>query len=178
MKVLMARHGQTDSNATGVIQGQRIDQPLNAEGRRQVEALAAVLASTKIDVIFSSPLKRARETAEIVSRDKNIPIELRKELMERDFGSLSGKTWDQVENADELKALDKAQNYDYRPLGGESALGFKKRFLKVVDEIKQGYERQTVLIVAHAGILRLAHLLFKETAVQHIGNASVEEFDV
>ncbi len=178
MKIFVARHGQTDSNAIQRIQGQRIDESLNAEGVRQAEELAEKVRSIEFDVVFSSPLKRARETAEIVIGKKQVPLVIRPELMERDFGSLSGKKWSEVENAEEVQALDRAQKWDYRPFGGESVDHFRERFLRTIDEIRTDYSDKRVLLVAHAGIVRLAHLLFKENAVAHIQNASVEEFEM
>ncbi len=178
MQIFMARHGQTDSNVAGIIQGSRVDGPLNTEGQRQAEELAEKLRSQEFDVIFSSPLKRARETAAAILLGRDVPLELRSELMERDFGSLSGKTWAEIENSQELLTKDRAQKWDYRPYGGESSENFKARFLSVISEIRTRYPDKKVLLVAHAGILRLAHLLFKESEVAHIQNASVEEFDI
>ena len=97
MKIFMVRHGQTDSNAAKRIMGQRVDESLNDEGRRQAEELREGIQDKMFDVIFSSPLKRAEETARILAHERNVPVVLRAELKERDFGALSGKTWPEAD---------------------------------------------------------------------------------
>ena len=114
---------------------------------------------------------------------RNVPVILRDELKERDFGSLSGKTWPEADafakkEAGALRAEDVGQAYDYRPFGGESGEDVNKRLLRFVAEIKGTYAGKKVLIVAHSGIMRLSHLLFRETEVGHIKNASLEEFEI
>lgn len=183
MKIFMARHGQTDYNVEDRIQGNRVDGSLNEEGRRQAEDLAQSLRTAHFDVIYCSPLKRARETAEAIARVCKSPIVERDELKERDFGSLTGIFFRELPSATgtkpgELIAIDTDQRYDYRPYGGESAEDVQKRLMKCIEEIKKTYQDKKVLIVAHAGILRLSHLLFRETKVDHIKNVTLEEFEI
>ncbi len=183
MKIFMVRHGQTNSNVAKIIMGQRVDEPLNDEGRSQAQKLSASLRGVPFDVIFSSPLKRAAETAAIIADGGATHIVLHDALKERDFGSLSGKSWDEADALTEsepgdLKSVDRHLDYDYRPYGGESAEDVKKRLQKFVSDIKTKYSDKRILIVAHAGILRFSHALFHDTKVDHIRNATIEEFDV
>ena len=183
MKIFMVRHGQTDSNTAKRIMGQRIDESLNEEGKRQSEGLAKGIQDMTFDVIFSSPLKRAAETAGILGREREAQIVHRDELKERDFGSLSGMTWAEAvavakRDLEEFRMNDRGQKYDYRPWGGESAEDVKKRLLDFVGEIKKEYAGKSVLIVAHSGIVRLAHHLFRKQRVEQIHNASIEEFEI
>src|SRR3989344_1327026 len=99
MKIFMVRHGETDYNVAKRIPGQEIDQSLNATGRKQAEERAEERAGMTVDVMFSSPLKRAGETAEIIAKGLNLQILYRDELKERSFGSLSGKTFEEVNAA-------------------------------------------------------------------------------
>ncbi len=183
MKIFMVRHGQTDSNVAKVIMGQRVDESLNGVGRQQAEELAESMKDMQFDVIFSSPLKRAAETAGILAKNRTAPVILRDELKERDFGSVSGKSWaeaDAIAGAEpgNLKEVDRHLDYDYRPYGGESAEDVKKRLGRIIAEIKENYSDKRVLIVAHGGILRFSHMLFRDTPVDHIKNASLEEFEI
>ena len=183
MKIYMVRHGQTDSNVAKKIMGQRIDESLNQEGRRQAHELSDSLKGTAFDVIFSSPLKRVLETAKVVAEGRTAKILTRDELKERDFGSLSGKTQQEAAEilgitVEKMRAADYEQKFDYRPFGGESAAEVRTRFLKFIEEVKRDYAGKRVLVVTHAGISRLAHLLFRESAVEHIKNATLEEFDI
>ena len=84
------RHGKTDWNALHKLQG-RTDVPLNEEGRLMAEKAREEYSGVHFDVCFSSPLVRARETAEILLRDRNIPILTDDRLMEMSFGSYEGQ---------------------------------------------------------------------------------------
>jgi probable phosphoglycerate mutase len=163
--------------------GQRFDTELNEDGIKQANDLADKLIGENFDVIFSSPLKRALKTAQIVAEKINIPIVERGEITERDYGTLSGKTWDEANAASidgaNIKEKDFAQVYDYRPYGGESVEDVKKRVLKFVNELRGNYSDKKVLVVAHGGILKLMHMLFKEEVLDHTPhNASLHEFEI
>jgi len=181
MKIFMVRHGETDYNVAKRIQGQEIDQSLNARGRKQAEERAEAMSATTFDVMFSSPLKRARETAEIIAAKLNLPVLYRDELKERSFGSLGGKKFEEV-NASigtDWNQLTSEKDAEYlRMYKREPTEDFKKRLLAFTEEVKRSYPDKKVLIVAHAGLIRLAHLLFRETHVAHIENAAIEEFEV
>ena len=87
--LLLVRHGETDWNAEGRLQG-HTDRPLNDYGRRQAAALAEELAGREIDAIYASDLARARETAEIVAARIGLPVALDVGLREKNWGSLGG----------------------------------------------------------------------------------------
>lgn len=181
MKIYIVRHGETDLNSEKRCMGQRIDQELNSTGIKQAEELASKLDT--FDLIFTSPLKRAVQTAEIISKKiGDVEILKRSELLERDFGSLSGKTWEERSaeaGKTNLKELDLGQEYDYREFEGECVEDVKKRFLKLIEELKSKHSDKKILIVAHGGILKLAHLLFLEEKPNHTPeNASIHEFDI
>ena len=87
MRIFAVRHGQTSWNAEGRVQG-RSDIPLNREGRRQALETAGKLAGldAAIGMVITSPLRRARETAEIIAGHLGAGIEIHEEIVERDFG--------------------------------------------------------------------------------------------
>jgi broad specificity phosphatase PhoE len=179
MRLIIVRHGETDSNHAGIIMGQRLDDPLNQTGRKQAEAAARELQKAGIDTILASSLRRARETAEIISQAIGVPVVCRDELKERDFGGLSGKRWDELDEpsggkAKELFQKDQNQEYDYRPWGGESVGDVKARLEKIIGEAKRS--GGTVLLVAHGGILRLMHHLVHKETIAKPQNASIHEF--
>jgi broad specificity phosphatase PhoE len=183
MKVVVVRHGETTSNATHRLMGQRIDDALNAKGVKQAEMITKELQNYHFDLIITSPLKRARETAEIINKNIGVPLVVRDELKERDFGLLSGKTWSEMDNetgrtSGESMKNDFDQVYNYRPQGGESAQDVKDRIINFFHDVKEHFSDKKVLIVAHGGILRMAHLLFKEEKLQHIKNTALSEFEI
>ena len=97
MKVYLIRHGETDWNKEGKLQG-RVDIPLNAEGRHVAELTREALQEVPFDVAFTSPLKRAYETAEIILRGRGVPIIKDDRIIEVGFGTYEGKKrkdWDE-----------------------------------------------------------------------------------
>ncbi|WP_371931551.1 histidine phosphatase family protein [Bacillus sp. MMSF_3328] len=86
-EICLVRHGQTDWNAEGRIQG-RTDIELNEMGVRQAAACRDHLANENWDIIISSPLQRARQTAEIINQNIQKPLVLMEEFIEKSFGKL------------------------------------------------------------------------------------------
>jgi len=93
--LVLTRHGLTDRSVPEQHLGQRIDVPLNADGRRQAEALATRIGGIEFDRIVASPLVRARETAEVVAHGR--PIETDPRLMEMDYGDWEGLTYETLQ---------------------------------------------------------------------------------
>jgi broad specificity phosphatase PhoE len=94
-RILLARHGETEWNRLGRWQG-HADPPLNDLGRRQAEILAEQLAGDTVSAVYSSDLRRARETARIVAERIGLPVTEDSALREIDVGSWSGLTRDEV----------------------------------------------------------------------------------
>jgi uncharacterized phosphatase len=91
----LVRHGETSWNAEGKIQG-RSDIPLGDIGREQAKKLGEKLTSVHFDAIYTSPLQRAVETAEIIGNILSLPVQIQKELRERNSGNLEGKTKEEM----------------------------------------------------------------------------------
>ena len=156
MLFYLVRHGQTDWNRAGKIQG-TTDIPLNETGRQQAEQLATVLkersgypAETRIDAVYASPLARAFQTAEILAKEGKLPLRRLTGLRERDFGC---KSWQQVEAEypDEFH-LWREQPMVGIPSGGESRKSCEARSERAIRQILEETAGDAV-IVAHGGIL-------------------------
>ena len=181
MKIFIVRHGETDSNKAKKLMGCRIDESLNDEGIAQAHNLTKNLHEGDFDIIFTSTLKRAKQTAEIIADKIKVPIIERKEIVERDFGSLSGKGWDEMGKNETMsfREMDSNANYNYRPYGGESVEDVKNRLRKIVNEVKKDFSDKKVLVVAHGGILKLANVLFLGKKLEKTpDNASIFEFEI
>ena len=90
--LLLVRHGQDTDNQNGILNGRR-DTDLTRLGKEQAEEVAIKLKKFSIDAIYTSPLKRTRETAEIINQEiKTGPLKIDSDLIERDFGVLTGKS--------------------------------------------------------------------------------------
>jgi probable phosphoglycerate mutase len=170
MKIYVIRHGQTELNKKGLING-HIDDILAPEGIEQAKNAAPSLPKT-IKHIYSSSLSRAMETAKILNEALNLPITFHDELREVNFGILNGTPF-----LDEHKKRHQMLDYDWRP-SGENFEDVKTRVLKILQKIHKENGAGEALIVAHGGIIRLLHFLEFGEPLNEIGNASLYGFDL
>jgi 2,3-bisphosphoglycerate-dependent phosphoglycerate mutase len=142
--LLLVRHGETDWNADGRLQGQT-DRPLSAFGRRQARQLGdqlkdEELADGQLEAVYSSDLARARETAEIVGERLGLPVVLDPDLREKDWGSWEGLT---------------AVERDRVEFVGESTNAHQERILRALRRISERHPGNgRVLVVTHGGSMR------------------------
>jgi uncharacterized phosphatase len=146
IKIALVRHGETDWNVKGLIQGQS-DIPLNKTGLIQSEQTADWLAGNgKWDRLYSSHLMRAQKTAEIIGNRLNLDPIMHQDLMERKFGALEGLSAEERENL----YPDRLQNESSVP-GLEYRIDFTARVLKTFQGIVNEAVDLNVIIVAHGG---------------------------
>lgn len=151
--ILLARHGETDANAAGRFQG-RQDVPLNATGQAQAVALARTLAASGVGAIRSSPLSRARQTADVVASALGVAVTEDERLAEGDTGAWSGLAHADVLAADpEAFARFRALDPSFAPPGGETFAAVEARVLAAVRDAEA--LGGTVLLVAHTNTLRV-----------------------
>lgn len=148
------RHGQTADNLLGILQGHR-DIELDETGCRQAELLGERLRDIRFDVIFSSDLKRAFKTAEIIGRAVNIvPIPM-KELREWDLGELEGVRWKELrEKYPEVVDCFNFESGDVAVPGGESHGAFESRIFNCLEELGKAWCGKRIIVVTHGGVLR------------------------
>jgi len=159
MELIIVRHGLTEHNKNGIVNGQ-LDEPLAKEGKVQARELADRLASKGIEVIYSSPLKRATFTAMPVAERTGKLINIDHRLIEVSFGSFEGKPNAEIEESlgSNARELFNKYEYDFTPYGGESSPQVEARVKAFYKDLKdQPY--QTVLIVTHGGIVRWLHYI-------------------
>ena len=176
MILYFIRHGQTDFNKEHRLQGVEFDEPLNAEGEKEMHDLLPNLP-TDFEVIFASPLKRVQMSAQIIADYSHKPIVIKEELSERDFGSLAGKTWSEIPNNLELQTLDREQRYDYRAFGGESFEDVALRLERFISYAKDS-SYASALVVSSIGVLRVAYKIVLNENIVDIDNASVHRFEI
>lgn len=146
MKLLLTRHGQTNWNVEGKVQG-RTDIELNETGIEQAKATGEKLKKQKIDLIIASPLKRASKTAQLIAGDREIPILYDCRIQERCFGEFEGKT-KKEHNFEEMWNYKINKQYETAESVGE----IFERVYQFLDELKEKYEDKTVLVVTHGGV--------------------------
>lgn len=153
-----ARHGETDCNRRGIVQGRQIDAGLNAMGQAQAARLADRFAGVPLDAIYASTLRRATETAAcIASLHPNAPLRLDPDLAEMSWGRYEGRVLDDRLRArfEGLATRWKLGDPEARPDGGESAHDVQTRALRAVNRIRARHPGQTVLVVTHGRFLRI-----------------------
>ena len=153
-RLLLVRHGETELKSSLRYWG-RSDVALSDLGIRQAELLRERLHPEKIDLIYSSNLQRALVTAQIIIGKRNLDITACLELREIDFGQLEGLTFDEINRLYPEVArmwLEQAPALTYP--GGESLTEMDKRVQRFKSRLDGQSNEATVLIVAHAGVLR------------------------
>ncbi len=145
MKLYIIRHGETDYNQKKILQG-KTNIPLNQTGIDQALKLKEKLKNISFDIVISSPLKRAIETASLIAPSQTIKIDAR--LEERDLGDYEGKA---VKNYTKQKKI--YENYfENCTLGSvEGIQDLMKRVQEMIQELRSAYPEKTVLLVSHAG---------------------------
>ena len=156
MKLITVRHGESKFNDMGVTAGW-MDVELNEKGLEQARLVAKRLKGEKIDVIYSSDLKRAKKTAEEIRKFHNCGLVLDERLREQKKGKYEGgpvkKMWD------EFRASGK-DILEWIPEGGESMGSVKDRSMEFLNEIEKKYKDKTVLMISHGGILAVVSRTF------------------
>lgn len=176
MRLLVTRHGQTTWNVLNKVCG-RTDAPLTELGRHQAAALAEKTRDLGIDLIISSPLQRALDTAKAVSGACGAPILTDDRLIEQDYGIYEG-----VDRKDEGFQSNK-RLFAYRYPQGESMMQLAARVYGLLEDVKRQYGEKTVLLVCHNGICRVIHSYFtdmtnEEFATFSMENAALAEYEL
>lgn len=152
--IYLVRHGQTLWNEEGRLCGSS-DVLLSDEGMVQAMKLAARMKCVGIHAIYSSPLTRARQTAEAIASLHQIPVRIEPNLTEIDYGEWEGmKVAEAMENFPELERLRREEPMRFAAPKGEPMAEFAERVITAVREIASHHNNQTVCIVAHQTVNR------------------------
>lgn len=155
-RLLFVRHGQTVHNALGEISTRPPGGPLSELGIAQSAQLATLLEARDVAAVYSSPLKRAQQTAEILARPRSVTVVVRPELTEVSAGELDGRT--DAEAYSVLNgALDAWCSGDLEArIGSEGETGHDmlRRLTMLISDITERHSRQSVVLVSHGGLLQ------------------------
>jgi broad specificity phosphatase PhoE len=153
--ILIARHGQSDWNVAKRWQG-HADRPLTDKGREQARVLAARLAHIELEAVYSSDLRRARETAAVVAENQGLELRQLPELREVDVGSWSGLTRAEAEE----RFPDGFHRWKEGFPGwtdGETYEAMTERVLGAIRQIAGEHDGERLLVVSHGGPIRAIH---------------------
>src|SRR5438105_20624 len=155
--LLLVRHGETDWNAEGRLQG-HTDRPLSDFGREQARRLADDLVGEELDAIYASDLIRARETAEIIGERLGLPVVIDPDLREKNWGTWEGLT------SEERLGVD---------FEGETTEEHRDRVLRAVRRIAERHPGQRIAVVTHGGSLRRIQAAVSGVAMPVVENCGV-----
>jgi probable phosphoglycerate mutase len=150
----LLRHGQTEHTPERRYSG-RNDLPLSRTGRAEAEAAAARAGHLGVDAVVASPLRRTRETAEIVAASLGVPVELDDDLVELDFGDLEGLTLDEALTKHPLAVRRFTSDVTVKAPGGESIADVSARVARARRRILDRHAGRTVLVVSHVTPIKL-----------------------
>lgn len=155
--IYLIRHGQTDTNIFGGFNGSRSDQELNAVGREMAAALVDGFANVHLDAIYSSPLKRARQTAEGVRGVRETEILIDPDLTEIDFGDWEGLSYRQAveRDPDAIQVWKKDIVHFSAPNACENVHFVATRMFRALRRILCAHRGQTVAVVSHGFAFRV-----------------------
>lgn len=159
-RYVLMRHGETDANKQKLYMG-RLDIALNGRGKKQA---SQVQLPFKPDIIYSSPLKRARKTARIVALDLDIKVKLDERLIEKSGGDIEGRHYQEIatkhpETWDIWKSKPLNFILNARFPNGESDSDVITRVEELILELEKNYSNQCVLLVTHSGVIQAARYL-------------------
>ena len=149
----LLRHGERVDGR--VLVGRMPGIGLTERGRAEIAAMAELLAADDIAAIYSSPLQRTRESAEIVAERLGLPIAYRDDLIELDFGEWTGKTFDQIRTDPHWPPWSTRRSLATIP-GGESMRDVQHRVVAALLELGDKHPQQAVVVVSHGDVIRAA----------------------
>jgi broad specificity phosphatase PhoE len=150
--VFLLRHGETAWNKLGRVMG-RTQVPLGADGVQQIQKIAPLVAALELDAIYTSPLRRAVQTAKVVAAGTKLPVCKSEGLNEIAFGDWAGRYFDELIDNELYRRFIKSPAATLLP-GGETITDVQRRGLKVIDEAAQKVPGGRFLFVSHGDVIR------------------------
>jgi probable phosphoglycerate mutase len=156
-RIILIRHGETDNTVARLFCGPGgADPGLNATGREQVGRTAAALArDVNVDVVLTSPMRRARETADLMTEVLRVPVEVVQGFAECRFGEWDGLTLQQVRERWPTELGVWLESHEARPIGGESIVEVQSRVEEALGQALTRYAGRTVVVVSHVNPIKL-----------------------
>jgi probable phosphoglycerate mutase len=153
-RFLLIRHAAIDGLGSRIA-GREPGRMLNAEGRAQALSLAEALARRAVDALYSSPQPRAVETAEAIGRGLGLAAPIAAELDEVDFGNWTGKSYAELDLVPLWRSFNDLHSSTRIP-GGELLIEVQARAVALLGELQQRHPGQTVALVSHGDVIRVA----------------------
>jgi broad specificity phosphatase PhoE len=151
LRLILVRHGETEENRLQIVQGQK-DGELTAAGMNEISILSETLQNESMDAVYSSDLKRAMASANILVANRPLQVQSEPRLREQSYGVFEGKKLFHMLRR--MKQEGTGFNC-FNPTGGENADFFKERIKQLLNEITAKHAGDCVLLVTHYGVIRM-----------------------
>ncbi len=176
MRLYFVRHAQSEANVQMVISNRDLPHQLTELGSEQAQALARRLTDVSLAAIYSSPIRRAAQTAQIVATSKSLPVEFVEALREPDCGNMEGRSDEEAWTEHDRVIYDWVvqRKFESRIEGGECFHDLRARFVPFVEGLiaAHGYTDHNILLITHGSLLYLMLPL----VLTNIDFASVREY--
>lgn len=164
--IYLIRHGESVANKQGVYQGQSMDTGLTELGKKQARAVAGVLTRLKLKAIYTSPLKRTKETAEIIGRQTGLPIFENIKLLEINHGSWEGKKTNEFNQAEQKLLIRWREQPDQiKMIKGEALKDVALRCQRFIKSMPDGQE---AAVITHDVIIRVMTIMALKHELKYI----------
>jgi len=175
MKIYIIRHGETTGD-TEDRYGGSYDDHLTEKGKSQLQKTAASLVDKNIEIIFSSPLIRARESAEIIREQIGAPVEFVDGLRERHYGVLTGLTKDEArEKFPEV--VEKHKDSQFTDPDGESFDDFNKRVVETYKYLTMR-DNSVIAVVSHGGPIKAIYRFLGNELTRQLGDGEILKLEI
>jgi len=162
VKIFVVRHGETELNNQGRYLGS-LNPVLNGQGIRQAKELIELFEEVELDVIYTSPLIRCRQTTDIFNRNFKLPVVVAEDLKERNVGVYEGLTKEEVRSEfPDLWAKNITRVWNDAPDGGESIEEVRERVFGFFDQIRESSDAENILIVTHGFVSKMINYYFNQ----------------
>lgn len=166
MEIILIRHAETEENKKGFAQGQ-LNGILSLSGISEAKKIGKKLARENIDIIFSSDLQRARDTAKIINQNIGANLKFSRKLRERNFGKFQGKkypkNWNYLIWDDEFAKKNEIESFD----------SMRARVFSFLNHIKKNYGDKKILIVTHKRVIQIFHIILKNYSIEKIRSSNI-----
>ncbi|MDK2584558.1 histidine phosphatase family protein [Romboutsia sedimentorum] len=170
MKIYITRHGQTEWNVEGRMQGAK-NSNLTQQGKKEALNLGNSLKDTKIDYIYTSPLTRAYDTALLIKSDREIDVEVYENLKEMNFGIWEGMHSDDVvRDYEEEHYKFWNEPHLYTPIGGETFESLINRVKIALSDIINQNKGENILLVTHTVVIKAIYAIVKDYEIKDFWN--------
>jgi probable phosphoglycerate mutase len=151
---LLVRHAQTE--LTGIsLSGRAPGISLSTEGRREARELSKWLSGIELGAVFTSPLQRTRETAEMIAGRHGLEVQCRPAFIEVEYGDWTGRSIAELRDDSTFQQFNSSRS-SVSPPNGEAAVQVQIRAVRELTRLTTEYENQTIVVVTHAEVIRLA----------------------